>query len=82
MPPRPPVPKGLSWDGTKLCSRQDYYEDCIECCREKMPSEPAKCVSHQRAPHGMLALFTTLVVELAPSTVKDHFASIFPLFLT
>ena len=26
-----------------LGSKQDYYEDCIECCREKMPKEPAKC---------------------------------------
>ena len=26
-----------------LGSKQEYYEDCIECCREKMPKEPAKC---------------------------------------
>ena len=29
----------------QLClgSKQDYYEDCIQCCREKMVKEPAKC---------------------------------------
>ncbi|CAL1147062.1 unnamed protein product [Cladocopium goreaui] len=43
LPAAPPPPKGLSWDTKKLCSKQDYYEDCIECCREKMPKEPAKC---------------------------------------
>eukprot|EP00435_Cladocopium_sp_Y103_P042026 s370_g11.t1 len=44
LPAAPPPPKGLSWHTKKLCSKQDYYEDCIECCREKMPKEPAKCM--------------------------------------
>ncbi|CAJ1434921.1 unnamed protein product [Effrenium voratum] len=43
-PPRPPRPKGISWDEKKMCSQQSYYEDCIECCREKMSAHPAKCM--------------------------------------
>ncbi|CAK9013676.1 unnamed protein product [Durusdinium trenchii] len=43
-PPPPPPPKGLSWDEKKLCSQQEYYEDCIQCCREKMPAHSAKCM--------------------------------------
>ncbi|CAE7489107.1 unnamed protein product, partial [Symbiodinium sp. KB8] len=44
---RPPPPAsfhGLSWDDHKLCSQQKYYEDCVECCREKMPEHKAKCM--------------------------------------